>query len=1185
MWLFPPLSACLFVSEDELARRVDADGDGAIALAVGGDDCDDADPRVYPGAEDPPYDGVDADCDGADDFDADGDGLADVRHGGDDCDDDDASVGSETVDWHPDCDGDGVGAAATVASCGPPEVEGCAQWFAHRDGQGVDCDDAASDVFPGRTDAPYDGVDADCGGGNDWDADGDGFVDAAFPERADALAPGTGDCDDAAADVFPGAEERWYDGADQACDGGDDFDRDGDGARLGPDCDDGDAAVGPGAADAPYDGVDTDCAGDDDWDADGDGFSVVGPPPLDCDDGRADVAPGQDDPPYDGLDADCDGGDDFDADRDGFALAFDCDDARADVAPGADDPPYDGLDADCDGRNDHDADGDGYVATGRDVFAGGTAPGVGDCADLSPAVNPGATEAWYDGVDGDCDGADDLDRDGDGARVDVDCDDGDPLRSPLAAEVWYDDVDGDCAGGDDHDQDGDGVPAPADCDDTDAAVSPLRPEVWYDGVDGDCDGADDLDADGDGARSAASGGGGDCADFDPARFPGAPDAPYDDVDSDCDGAHDHDVDGDGFVAAGYAAWAQGLGTGDCDDLADDVFPGAAEVWYDGVDADCDGADDFDRDGDGAGVAVDCDDGDVAVSPTAPELWYDGLDADCDGANDFDQDGDGYVSAAFPTADGGTAPEPGDCDDLDAAVNPGAGDLPGVDRDCDGVVVVDLDGDGVAAGDDCDDADPARWVGGVHGVSPGDDVAALVAAACPGAELALPPITFTLAGPVRAAVPLTLRGGARLVAAAGERALDVVAGPFVAIDVRFEGGIGDAGGCARVAGGTRADLVGTTFEGCVATADGGAVWVGPGADVRVLAAGFVGSSADRGGDVFAAGAAVSLQQVTSEGASAREGGAWWVSGGTLAVGDGQVTSAAAASSGGALHAEGVALDLDRVSVLGTSSGDRGAGVTLLGTTGRVDRLLVQAATAPSAFGGRQSVVHVEGGGGLLELERVRLSGTAGTAGLRLHEPRGEVHIHDLEVGYHAGFDGVSAVAESGSGTLSLDNVYVHNLQTPGSGSGIYLYNVLGAHDWALRNATITRTPAEWQLFFGCHLCSSLEIGSVVVGSEVQYGQAAGVMWFDTGNTTDVHHVATAYGRDWLAAYSGPVALPPSCVDCRTTVGHPFVVPLPGTDVHLDPASPLALAGDPAPCGASTACLEPGYFGGPVPPEAW
>jgi hypothetical protein len=470
----------------------DSDGDGfggtftSVPLGtacadVGAGDCDDADPRVFPGAEDPPYDGVDANCDGADDFDADGDGLADVRHGGDDCDDDDASVGSETVDWHPDCDGDGVGAAATVASCGPPEVEGCAQWFAHRDGQGVDCDDAASDVFPGRTDAPYDGVDADCGGGNDWDADGDGFVDAAFPERADAVAPGTGDCDDAAADVFPGAEERWYDGADQACDGGDDFDRDGDGARLGPDCDDGDAAVGPGAADAPYDGVDTDCAGDDDWDADGDGFSVVGPPPLDCDDGRADVAPGQDDPPYDGLDADCDGGDDFDADRDGFALAFDCDDARADVAPGADDPPYDGLDADCDGRNDHDADGDGYVATGRDVFAGGTAPGVGDCADLSPAVNPGATEAWYDGVDGDCDGADDLDRDGDGARVDVDCDDGDPLRSPLAAEVWYDDVDGDCAGGDDHDQDGDGVPAPADCDDTDAAVSPLRPEVWATG--------------------------------------------------------------------------------------------------------------------------------------------------------------------------------------------------------------------------------------------------------------------------------------------------------------------------------------------------------------------------------------------------------------------------------------------------------------------------------------------------------------------------------------------------------------------------------------------------------------------------------------------------------------------------------------------------------------------------------
>jgi hypothetical protein len=44
----------------------DADMDGYIDQQVGGDDCDDADPNVHPGAPDKPGDGKDSNCDGVD---------------------------------------------------------------------------------------------------------------------------------------------------------------------------------------------------------------------------------------------------------------------------------------------------------------------------------------------------------------------------------------------------------------------------------------------------------------------------------------------------------------------------------------------------------------------------------------------------------------------------------------------------------------------------------------------------------------------------------------------------------------------------------------------------------------------------------------------------------------------------------------------------------------------------------------------------------------------------------------------------------------------------------------------------------------------------------------------------------------------------------------------------------------
>jgi hypothetical protein len=185
----------------------DADGDGHVMQrCLDGDDCDDMDPAVHPGATEV-ANGTDDDCDGV------------------------VDDGTTAYDDDGDC-------WCEAATCAGSVSRSCAEVG------GGDCDDEDPDVHPGAPET-RNRVDDDCDGAIDdgttvYDDDGDCWCEGPIctgSVSGSCTTPTSGDCDDADRAIHPGATETCND-SDDDCDGtvpADEVDADGDGFAL---CDD-----------------------------------------------------------------------------------------------------------------------------------------------------------------------------------------------------------------------------------------------------------------------------------------------------------------------------------------------------------------------------------------------------------------------------------------------------------------------------------------------------------------------------------------------------------------------------------------------------------------------------------------------------------------------------------------------------------------------------------------------------------------------------------------------------------------------------------------------------------------------------------------------------------------------------------------------------------------------------------
>ena len=669
----------------EYFADADSDGFGNNNLSIftcsqpngfvpNGNDCNDAEPNMYPGATEE-CDGLDNDCndiidDGNDIIvylDADGDGYGNINvpdsscTAGDgyvenalDCNDQnntinpdanevcdgidnncDALVDNDALDatiWYQDLDGDGHGnTEQTIVSCLVP---------AGFSGLQNDCDDTNPEIHPFAAEI-CDDIDQDCDGSIDEgtgttffaDTDGDGYGNFHDSIESCTILQGyvtnAQDCNDTNPDISPDALE-YCNGFDDNCD----------------------TIIDENTAEDVMT-----------WyaDVDGDGFGDEAVPFQAC------QAPA------------------FYVDTIG-----DCDDDRSSVHPDATESCLTAYDDNCNENNNDDGalgcleyfadtDGDGYgdasfsqclcVVEGDFQSLADT-----DCDDSKIAVHPGILENCTTTYDDNCNG-DTNEAGGSGCSY------------------FYHDFDGDGFGTSDRMClcEADGMyeaPEGGDCEDENALINPSKQEVCDDlntdeNCDGIADGADavgavdwylDADADGYGDENQKK--------------------------TQCDQPTEHTTI-----------------PGDCVDSMADINPGMNESCFTADDDDCSGTNndpnalgcsDFflDEDADGYGLASDtqclcfaevpytsvesgdCDDTNDAVSPGKQETCDTPFDEDCDGVPDevdalnclifhYDYDGDTYgigsdsqclcVDDGYYRADRG-----GDCLDTDVSVNPGEG---------------------------------------------------------------------------------------------------------------------------------------------------------------------------------------------------------------------------------------------------------------------------------------------------------------------------------------------------------------------------------------------------------------------------------------------------------------------------------------------------------------------------------
>jgi hypothetical protein len=391
-----------------------------------------------------------------------------------------------------------------------------------------------------------------------------------------------------------------------------------------------------------------------------------------------------------------------------------------------------------------DADGDGFGSTQtltetQDVLLA-YVNNRDDCNDNNASINPLSIEI-YDQLDNNCNGQVDegtkidtffIDRDGDGfgdpetsvtvidipqgyVRNNNDCDDSNPDINPNREEI-FDELDNNCDKRIDEgfiiqsyyrDRDDDGfgnkssvvmtllppegyVSDNRDCDDNNATINPDQEEI-LDGLDNNCDGQIDE---------------------------GIPLTTF---------YLDSDMDNYGDISKPREAAAKPEGfvqdNTDCDDGNAQINPLQAEI-YDSIDNNCNGLIDEgfnptswyrDNDNDDYGdknqsvVDVnapagyvsnsgDCNDNDAAINPGQQEI-FDQLDNDCDGEIDEginltvfyqDKDKDNYgnfnITKEARTKPVGYVNNSSDCNDNDAAINPGQEEiLDQLDNDCDGEI--------------------------------------------------------------------------------------------------------------------------------------------------------------------------------------------------------------------------------------------------------------------------------------------------------------------------------------------------------------------------------------------------------------------------------------------------------------------------------------------------------------------